>query len=93
MDVPEPVYSAEKFRDMTVDGELEIECDSCGNFFIGDVWAGPAHCDIAPREHEDVNLSCSSPGYDRPPEDWNEYWELQSTQVQFLKQTTTNFKR
>lgn len=74
IDVPEPDYSAEKSRDMTVDGEVEIECDSCGNVFDGDIWAGPLQCDITLREHEDVNVSCSSPGYDRPPEDWEEYW-------------------
>ncbi|MEP1519844.1 hypothetical protein [Ascidiaceihabitans sp.] len=74
IDVPEPDYSAEKSRDMTVGGELVIECDGCGDVFDADVWAGPAHCDITLREHENVNVSCSPPGYDRPPEDWDEYW-------------------
>lgn len=75
IEVPEPDYSAEKSRNMTVDGEVEIECDSCGVVLEGDVWAGPAHCDVTLSQYEDTSVSCSPPGYDCPPEDWDEYWE------------------
>lgn len=76
VDVPEPNYMAEKSRDMTVEGEVELYCEGCDNYFDGDVWAGPAHCDITLRDHEDTEVICSPPGYDRPPEDWLDDWEV-----------------
>jgi hypothetical protein len=42
----------------------------------GDVWAGPAHCDITLRDYEDTHVSCEPPGYDRPPEEWYEEWQV-----------------
>ena len=75
VDVPEPNYAAEKSRDMTAEGEAEICCQECGECFLGDVWAGPAHCNINLRDY-DVDVSCDPPGYDRPPEDWLDEWEI-----------------
>ncbi|WHP69394.1 hypothetical protein [Phaeobacter inhibens] len=70
IDVPEPDYTAEKSRDMVSEGDVEIQCDGCDRVFDGDVWAGPAHCDIELREYPETHVSCDPPGYDRPPEDW-----------------------
>lgn len=72
LDVPEPNLMAEKSRDMVSEGDIAFECDDCGEYFEGDVYAGPAHCDIELRSHSDVNVYCDPPGYDRPPEDWYE---------------------
>ena len=74
VEVPEPDYSAEKSRDMCTDGEVEVYCEGCDNYFDGDAWAGPGHCDITLREYEDTPVFCDTPGYDRPPEDWFEDW-------------------
>lgn len=75
VDVPEPNYTAEKSRDMTVEGETEICCEECDNCFLGDVWAGPTHCNINLRDY-DVEVMCDPPEYDRPPEDWLGEWEI-----------------
>ena len=76
VDVPEPNYAGEKSSEMVSEGEVEFSCDNCGQYFEGDVWAGPAHCDIALREYPETVVSCDPPGYDRPPEDWDEDWEV-----------------
>lgn len=69
--VPEPNYAAEKSRDMTVDGEVAIECEHCGEYLEGNVWAGPHHCDIELRKYPNTSVLCDPPGYDSPPEDEN----------------------
>ncbi|OUS04245.1 hypothetical protein A9Q96_14935 [Rhodobacterales bacterium 52_120_T64] len=75
IDVPEPDYTAEKSRDMTVGSEVEIECDGCGATLESDVWAGPFDCDITLKDYAHTSVTCSSPGFDRPPEDWDGSWE------------------
>lgn len=75
--VPMPNPMAEKTRDMTVDGEVELTCPHCNSFFEGDVWAGPAHCDITLSEYPDTRVKCDPPGYDAPAaEDWIDDWEV-----------------
>lgn len=76
IDVPEPNYAGEKSSDMVSEGDVELHCESCDTYFDGDVWAGPAHCDINLREHPDVTISCDPPGYNRPPEDWFDDWQV-----------------
>lgn len=76
VDVPEPNYAGEKSSEMVSEGEVDFSCDNCDQHFEGDVWAGPAHCDITLREYPDTVVSCDPPGYDRPPEDWDEDWEV-----------------
>lgn len=79
VDVPFPDLSAEKTRDMTTDGDVQFDCEHCGEYFEGDVYAGPAHCDIELRSHDGVSVYCEPPGYDRPPEDWyDEEWTTPS---------------
>lgn len=76
VDVPEPNYMAEKSSEMTSEGEAELFCEGCEKWFSADVWAGPAHCDMTIREYEGTHVSCDSPGYDRPPEEWLDDWEV-----------------
>ncbi len=76
IDVPEPNYTAEKSRDMTSEGEVEILCEECDNCFQGDVWAGPTHCDITLHGYEETTVNCDPPGYDRPPEDFDDEWGI-----------------
>lgn len=73
--VPEPNYAGENLSEMVSEGEVELHCKACGNYFGGDVWAGPAHCDINLRDYPGTEVSCDLPGYDRPPEDWDD-WQI-----------------
>jgi hypothetical protein len=88
VDVPEPNYAGEKSSDMVSEGEVEIHCDGCDNYFDGDVWAGPAHCDITLREHPETTVSCDPPGYDRPPEDWDD-WKVPDDPASVFKANVT----
>ncbi|MBY6057943.1 hypothetical protein [Leisingera daeponensis] len=85
VDVPEPNYAADRTRDMVSEGETEIYCKGCDDYFYGDVWAGPMHCDITLRDHPDTNVYCDPPGYDRPPEDWYDDWIVPDDPVQVFK--------
>ena len=85
VDVPEPNYAGEKSSEMVSEGEVDFSCSNCGQYFEGDVWAGPAHCDITLREYPDTVVSCDPPGYDRPPEDWDDDWEIPDDPVVVFK--------
>lgn len=82
--VPEPNYMAEKSRDMTVEGDLEIHCDNCESYHEAEVWAGPAHCEITFRKHSNIAVNCDTPGYDRPPEDWFDIWSTPEEPTQIF---------
>jgi len=83
--VPEPNYTAEKMRDMVSDGEIEIQCDACGDVFEGYCYAGPSHCDIELSDYPETNVSCDPPGYDRPPEDWFDEAEIPDDPLSVFK--------
>lgn len=85
VDVPEPNYAGEKSSEMVSEGDVDFSCKNCGQYFEGDVWAGPAHCDITLREYPDTVVSCDPPGYDRPPEDWDDDWEIPDDPVVVFK--------
>ena len=74
VDVPELNYAGEKASDMVSEGDIEVYCKGCDNYFDGDAWVGPSHCDIHLRDYPGVEVHCDPPGYDRPPEDWYDDW-------------------
>lgn len=93
VEVPEPNYAAERSREMISEGEVEFSCDNCGQYFEGDVWAGPAHCDITLREYPETAVSCDPPGYDRPPEDWDEDWDVPDDPAIVFKANVAELKK
>jgi hypothetical protein len=92
VEVPEPNYAGEKSSDMVSEGEVELHCESCDTYFDGDVWAGPAHCDIDLREYSETSVSCDPPSYDRPPEDWFDDWQIPDDPTAVFKLNASELK-
>ncbi len=89
--VPEPNYAAEKSRDMTSEGEVELICESCDAVFDAEAWSGPAHCDIELRDYPNAKVVCDAPGYDQPPEDWD-IWDIPESPFNVFQRNATELK-
>ncbi len=66
VEVPEPNFAiAEKTADLTAEGEVDLYCEGCGEYFEGDVQIGPHSCDITLRDYEDTMVNCDPPLYEQ----------------------------